>query len=134
MNKAKRFITRLPAWILTIGIMLTICWLTLSPKPLGDTDISLFPDADKFAHAIMFGMLTACILADRQRQTGWAPIPVWMATLAATLASGVGIGIEFLQEAMGLGRSFEACDMIADAGGSLIAAQTYLMMQPRWDE
>ncbi len=93
-----------------------------------------FPDADKFVHAVMFGMLTIGILADRQRQTGWKEIPVWMATLAVSVASGTGAGIEFLQEIMGLGRTFETADMIADAGGSMIAAQLFLMMQPRWTE
>ena len=134
MNKAKSLITKLPAWIMTISTLLMIGWLTLAPKPLGDTSVSLFPDADKLVHAVMFGMLTIGILADRQRQTGWKEIPVWMATLAVAVASGTGAGIEFLQEIMGLGRTFETADMIADAGGSMIAAQLFLMMQPRWPE
>lgn len=134
MNKAKSLITKLPAWIMTISTLLMIGWLTLAPKPLGDTSVSLFPDADKLVHAVMFGMLTIGILADRQRQTGWKEIPVWMATLAVAVASGTGAGIEFLQEIMGLGRTLETADMIADAGGSMIAAQLFLMMQPRWTE
>ena len=69
----------------------------IGSEATGDTSVSLFPDADKLVHAVMFGMLTIGILADRQRQTGWKEIPVWMATLAVAVASGTGAGIEFLQ-------------------------------------
>jgi len=49
MNKAKSLITKLPAWIMTISTLLMIGWLTLAPKPLGDTSVSLFPVAEKLA-------------------------------------------------------------------------------------
>lgn len=100
----------------------SILWLTLAPDPLGDDAPRLFPGADKVAHAIMFGFLTAMVLLDRQRKNGWAPVSAPSAWGAAAFSTALGVAIEVAQLMMALGRGFEVADMAADAAGAALCA------------
>ena len=44
---------RLPAFTATVIVIVVILYLTLVPRPLPDTGISLFQGADKIVHAAM---------------------------------------------------------------------------------
>lgn len=116
-------VRRLPPWILTAVCGAAILWLTLVPRPLPDSDIPLFPGADKVAHAIMFGALALCIETDRcRRGHRWHPPTAGLWLTAAAISSLTGIAIEWAQRAMDLGRSFETADMAADAAGAFLVA------------
>lgn len=132
MKSVKHHISRLPAFLLTAVMLIAIGWLTLAPRPLGETHVQLFPGADKWAHAILFGAFTIALLADRQRFSDWKRVTTAFALTAVAIATALGVGVEFLQRAMNIGRSFDVTDMIADFGGSILAALLYLFMQPRW--
>lgn len=134
MKSVKHHLRRLPAFVLTAVALLLTAWLTLTPRPLGDAEPMLFPGADKCAHAILFGILTIAMMADRQRFRDWQKVSTPFAMLSVALATGIGAGIEFLQRAMAMGRTFEEADILADFGGSIVAALLYLFMQPRWSE
>lgn len=122
MNKLKTFLEKLPPWTLSIICFLAICRLTLSPDPLGDNELPLFPGADKIAHAIMFGGFTFCIILDWHRRHGW-PITFEKADIhAADISSALGIITELLQDAMHSGRTFEFWDMVADITGAFLVA------------
>lgn len=123
-----RLISYIPAWVLTTLCLIAILWLTLNPSPTPDVDLPLFPGADKLIHAIMFGALTftACFdyekfRGNRSRKSILTPL------IMAAASTATGIGIEFLQQAMALGRSFEIADMAADAVGAFSAASIVIL-------
>ena len=128
----KKHLTEGPIWLFSVITLICIFWLTLFPKPLGDNPPELFPGADKLAHAIMFGGLAIMMLFDWQRKHDWQNVPSMLGILAALLASCWGIVIEFAQEAMDLGRSFDRGDIIADIIGSFFFIIVYIFLQKFW--
>lgn len=127
-KKISRIVDIIPAGILTAVVFAAILWLTLAPHPLGAREIPLFTGADKVAHILMFAALELCVLTDiRKLRPGRAPrLPLIAATVAGCIL--LGVGIEILQRAMGLGRSFEVWDIIADAFGSVAVAAIWTMV------
>ena len=129
MSRVRRVIDLMPAWGYTLLTTVLILWLTLARKPLGDTEIELFPGADKVVHAIMFGWLSAMIVLDRTRSHGWRAAGVIFIIAAAAVSTLFGIGIEFAQDAMGEGRSFDPGDMVADGAGAIIAGIIWYLLR-----
>lgn len=119
-GKIKRHFESLPPWIVTAIVLAAILWLTLAPHPVGDVEVPLFPGADKLAHALMFGGLAFVACLDWCRVRSWRSLSGWLITLFAVASALIGIGIEYLQSAMHLGRAFEVADMVADASGALL--------------
>ncbi len=118
-------LNKIPKWGLTALCAAAICWLTLAPHPLGDTEIPLFPGADKICHSIMFGGLTWCILLDWQRWN-WK-IPCKTEYITAIAASALfGIATEWLQGTTRMGRSYDSLDFYADAMGALFFGLIYI--------
>lgn len=115
-NLFLRLPIRLPKfWLSAIAIILLLS-LTLLPGDKVSPPILLFPHADKLAHALMFGMVCSAIVLDTARQKERLTIALLL--LSATVVTILGIAIEFIQLAMGLGRSAELADAIADAIGA----------------
>lgn len=110
-----------PHWIFSVLCLIIILWLTLTPHPFGEEELPLFPGADKIAHGLMFFGLTLCMLFDYMRHSGWKHVSLLVIAVASMLGMGLGIGIEFLQRAMGEGRSYETMDMAADSIGAIVA-------------
>ena len=125
-EKIHRLMHRVPHWLLTILCLAAILYLTLSPDPLGEEDLPLFEGADKLAHGLMFFSLVLCALFDAMRARGWRKVPLPGVALITLLGMGLGIGIEYLQQAMGLGRGFEIADMAADAVGAVIGGTVWI--------
>ena len=124
MTKIKDFLEKLPPWVLTAICFLAICWLTLAPHPLPDTDLPLFPGADKLVHAVMFGGFTFCIMLDWNRRHGW-PAGIQRAdAYAPWISSAFGITTEILQNEMHAGRSGDIWDLVADVAGSFLVCGT----------
>ncbi len=106
--------------VLAFGLVL---WLTLAPNPVPDEDIPIFPGADKIVHAIMMGGLTGIILFDynraKTRPSEDIPFDVICITGIAMLV--FCILDEIAQTSMGLGRSGDFWDFVADSVGILLA-------------
>jgi VanZ family protein len=84
-----------------------IVWLSVTPAP-PKVD---FQQSDKVGHLLAYGslMLWFCFLYPATKtRTGYAAAFV-----------GMGVGLEFVQRALGY-RSYEVLDMIADAAGVLL--------------
>lgn len=109
----------IPPYQLTVAVALVILYLTLLPKPFGEEDIPLFPGADKIAHCCMFGGLALTFFFERKRLD--KALNVRQALVAAAVISLFGIAIEFIQDAMGLGRSGDWADSLADTIGAFAA-------------
>lgn len=125
-------LSSLPPLMLSGVTFMAILWLTLAPQPLGEEPPPMFPGADKLAHAIMFGGFAAMMLLDYQRKHNWRMISYRRALTCSALSSLLGIGIEFAQANMGLGRSLETADMIADTIGAFLAAIFWISFQKCW--
>lgn len=122
----------MPAWTLTALCLGAILWLTLASKPLGDTEIQLFPHADKVAHAIMFGGFSFCIILDYVRKQGWTKCKPLTCVCAALASITLGIATEYLQNAMHAGRSGDPLDLCADfAGAVIVAAICYIIFSSK---
>lgn len=122
------WLSRLPRGLFSVLTLLLILWLTLSPDPLGDESPTLFPGADKVAHALMFGFLTTMILFDSIRRHAWRPVKISIIWLAVLFSTAVGILIEYAQLNMALGRGFEYTDMIADFIGALLCGVGWMLL------
>lgn len=119
---------KVPRWLCTVVCLLAILYLTLMPDPFGDQDLPLFPGADKVVHGLMFFGLTLCMLFDEMRARGWRMLTLPVISLISIIGMGVGIGIEYLQDAMHLGRGKEFWDMVADAFGAIAAGTLWILI------
>lgn len=129
-----KLIHRLFPGLLTAIIILSILWLTLAPHPLPETNLPLFPGADKLVHAIMFGTLAGVLCLDRDlwrvrrlKRTGLLPAgsslipPRHVAIIICIIIATVAFGglIEVLQEQMHAGRTSDGWDFVADTAGAI---------------
>ena len=129
MQKFRNFIGKIPTGLLTGVILALILWLTLAPHPTGDMKLPLFPGADKIVHLLMFGFLTFVALLETMKRKKWAMLSLVTIAVISILAALLGIGIELLQRAMGLGRSFEILDILADTAGAIGAGGVWAIGQ-----
>lgn len=116
----KRFLFHLPPYTFTVIIAVVILYLTLDPDPLPDNDFELFPGADKLVHAIMFAALAGAIALDRWRRGIVGAVSFKALAVYALIASVAGGLVEVLQGSMGVGRSADVWDFVADALGAII--------------
>jgi len=123
----QRIIGKLPPRILTVLTAVAILWLTLAPRPLGDMETQLFPGADKVAHAIMFGGLALMAYVDESRSRRWSRLsPAYIAVTMLAVAA-FGVVIEFLQDSIDTGRTFDINDIWADTAGAVLAALLWFL-------
>ncbi len=111
-------------WILPLAMMGGIFYLSHIP---GDLLPSIFPNADKLVHGLLYAMLGALML--------WALVSS-KGMLSSTLC-GWGIALSTLYGILDEwhqwyvpGRSVEAADVIADAVGALVGVLLYFVV--RW--
>lgn len=99
--------------LLSVGWMLVL--LALFSIPSEELPQMDFRWADKIAHAVSFFVLGLLWMRSLSGS--------WRRRALITLAIGVlyGIGTEFYQGVMPLGRRFDPLDAVADAAGALLA-------------
>lgn len=129
MTKGKILLQSLPKWMLSGICLLVILYLTLTPKPLGDQEFLLFPNADKVVHGIMFGGLLFCLCIDRWRQTDFHMPSVGFVVWNAIAVIALGGLIEILQMEMNIGRSADIWDFISDSIGVILVGITFLSLR-----
>lgn len=129
MERLRQWMGKVPDGLLTGLTVALILWLTLAPHPTGDIEIPLFPGADKVVHALMFGFLTFVALLEIMKHHHWAILSLPIIGIVSFVCAIFGIGIEFVQRAMGLGRELEVLDMLADAAGAVGAGGIWAALQ-----
>lgn len=129
MERLRNLISRIPTGVMSGVTVAIILWLTLAPHPVGEMDFPLFAGADKVVHGIIFAFLTFIILLDTMKQRKWQMLTLTTIAVVAFACALFGIGIELLQRTMGLGRTFEMLDILADTGGAMGAAGIWAMIQ-----
>ena len=127
----KKLITRLPSWSLSIFGAAVILWLTLSPAPVDMEDIPLFPGADKVAHALMFGGFDILLLTDIARRRDWRRLSSEIIWGSVWISALFGLLVEIAQLTMGLGRSFEWADFMADFAGATVCGLLWSLLTRR---
>lgn len=131
MNPIESIVRKLMKWpngIVTVIVVLLICYATLVPKPLGDNEIPLFPGADKVVHFIMFAALSIAIAFDRGRYVGdYKCVEINRQALCFVVLASSFFGglIELLQGSMALGRSSDLFDFIADVFGAVFGVTLF---------
>lgn len=112
-------IRRIPPYLPTLLVLSAICYLSLDADPLSGKERWLdFPGSDKLVHFIMYAGLTATYCFDyyRRRITRHHYWPLVVALLAAI---GVGAVLECMQAYMGIGRSGDYIDFVANSLGAI---------------
>lgn len=117
----RKFLNSLPVGLASVVVIAAVLYLTLYPDPLPDNDIQLFPGADKVIHGLMMFGVSGCLAYDFLRSRAYRdkvtpPKGLLACLLAFTILFG-GV-IELLQSAMGLGRSEDIIDFVADSIGA----------------
>lgn len=129
MEKCRKIIGKVPTGVMSGITVALILWLTLAPHPTGDLEIPLFPGADKIVHGIMFVFLSIIVLLDIMKHRDWQPLGLVTVSVVSLLCAVFGIGIEIAQRAMGLGRSFEILDILADTAGAVLGGGIWAVLQ-----
>ncbi|MCC8072429.1 MAG: VanZ family protein [Bacteroidales bacterium] len=124
-----------PPYIFTAMVVIAICYLTLMPDPLPDADLPLFPGVDKVVHFLMFGGLAVIMCFDYGRRRGHChsiKLSLGVTLLMALISSVAGGVVEVLQGIMGLGRSADWLDLLADTLGAFVCALTFYFIVKRY--
>jgi VanZ family protein len=126
----KRIIKSSPAYLYTVIVVLAVLYLTLVPKPLPDNDLKLFEGADKVVHAIMFFGVMICMAFDYTRKRSHVSATPLIGFCIIAIAFGGAI--EYIQDWMGLGRSKDIYDFVADSIGAVIALVVSLISRRKF--
>lgn len=102
-------------------VVAVIVYATLFPDPLPDEPAFKIPHLDKLIHAIMFGGMAGALAFDYQRSHRSHTLGHRAMLACCVIAAAFGLVIEFAQEAMGLGRSGDEYDFVADCIGIIVA-------------
>lgn len=110
----------LACWPSAIVVAL-ILYATLAPSPVGADELPPIPGLDKIIHAVLGGALAAAVIFDCTRWHRRIPAPatVWMIALASMAFMAVD---EVAQSLLGMGRTTDYLDLLADWAGTLIVA------------
>lgn len=120
--RVKLLLLKLPPYFYSIIVISIVLYLTLFPDPIPETDIMLFPHADKLIHAIMMMGVVLSLSFDyirKEQHLKMSPFTLCCFFIATVL---FGVIIEFLQDYMNIGRSKDFYDFIANVIGSIAGA------------
>lgn len=118
INDMINFFKRYWPSLLTLAVVL---YATLYPDPLDDNTMPPIPHLDKLIHAVMMGGLYGAIVFDTQRADRSKSLSRAFLIAAAVGVIAFGALDEVAQTAMGLGRSGDGLDFVADFVGVAVA-------------
>ena len=104
------------------GIVLAIVVAFLCLYPFQSQKESAIPHFDKVIHVTLFLVLSYFWMRGLSLQNQYKKVQAKAVLITVIVAIAYGVLIEVLQEAMRLGRSFDAWDIAADAVGVLFAS------------
>ncbi|MBK9983250.1 MAG: VanZ family protein [Saprospiraceae bacterium] len=98
----------------SMGVLIAI--LSLIPGGPGNFNFLGIPYFDKVGHCGMYAVWAFLIFNAFAGNPGWSLRKAFWSTVI--LGTCVGVGLEFVQNMMALGRQFEILDMAANACGA----------------
>ncbi len=122
----KYVLCALLSWLPSTLTLCVVLWATLAPDPMPEDVIPLFPGADKLIHAVMMGGLAGAYIFDYKRATTarGEKIPRRAVVVICVLVALFGIADEMAQSMMGLGRTSDVWDFVANIVGVIVAGFT----------
>ena len=131
-----RLVCRVPAWVATLVVAAAIAYLTLARFDMDPDDVPRIPHLDKVVHFLMFGGLAWMAAIDYAAHLSGPRLrrvrPVLVVVVCAVGASLAGAAVEVAQGAMGLGRSEDVFDWLADTVGAVVGAAIAFVMIQYW--
>lgn len=125
-NLMKKNPTQFYFWLFIVAFTVSFVLFTLPGDEFPAANWLHIPHLDKLVHTCIFVTLCyTCFLFIKSWKN-----PTYLGLIAviiATLFLLYGVGIEFIQEAFVLHRSFELADIVADGFGCLIFLTGYLL-------
>ena len=120
MNKIINYI---PPGIFSVVATAAVAYVLLSPSSIAESWFSWlhFKNSDKVVHCLLFFFLNCSYLYDYTKLRSPHHTSFNKDLALTTLAGSVGLLSETAQLAMGLGRTFDIYDIVADAIGAFIA-------------
>ena len=113
-----RFLRHIPPYLPTMLVVVAICYISLSSDPFPDKDRWFnFAGMDKVVHFIMYGGLTATFCFDHHRRHA-ALLKPWLFAAVLAVAIVLGAVMEWLQMCMGVGRTGDILDIVANSLGA----------------
>lgn len=117
MKTFYRLMNHMPVFLLSgIGLSILLILTLLSSDKL--PEVPAFPMIDKVEHFLAFGCVALALMFDFGRRFG--RISVKMFLWVVCFLTALGFLIEYLQGAMGQGRSADFLDAVADCLGSVV--------------
>ena len=129
----RKFIKTIPAGIASVAITLLVAYLSLSPRPFGESHFFFFENADKVVHFLMYFGLASVYYLDYAKSR--LPHHTHLEGEASIIATAIVLGgfMEIAQELTGV-RTMDLWDFIANTAGALAAfafIKLYFMHQFR---
>jgi VanZ family protein len=113
-------------WMLPVAWGAVILFLSLLPGGRGPSILFGIPHFDKVGHFIMYGIWAFLIFRPLFTQTDCKRKSFWLSFL---IISAIGIALEFGQDTITQGRSFEYADMLANAAGAFVGSSAARSMR-----
>lgn len=107
----------MPLFLLSALAVVFIAVLTLMPMPVSDAE-PWMPYGDKVVHFMLFGALSTVLCFDFGRKAGCLDRRIIIGAMA--ISAVYGAAVELLQGGMGLGRSADMADWLADDLGAVV--------------
>lgn len=116
-----KILLKVPTGVFSAFFTLVVLYLCLVPQPVKSAGLLDFPGADKVVHFLMFFAIAASYLFDCGKVAMPGRLGRGKAIAVTAVAIALGGAIEVAQELMGLGRSMDIFDFLADAAGAVCA-------------
>lgn len=118
--KINVIINRIPKGLMSILIVMIISYLSLDKDPFDVNKVRLFEGADKVVHCIMYWVMTLVFMVDWAKFRYPKKITVSSMWVCAVVAFAFSLLMEYLQDAMNLGRAASVNDVIANFIGTIL--------------
>ena len=124
--KINVIINRIPKGLMSLLIVMIVAYLSLDKNPFDANEVHLFEGADKVVHCIMYWVMTLIFMIDWAKFRYPKKITVLSMWVCVALAFAYSLLMEYLQDAMKLGRAASTNDAIANFIGTLLG---FLLMK-----
>lgn len=118
--KINVIINRIPKGLMSILIVMIVAYISLDKNPFDTNKISLFEGADKVIHCIVYCVMTLIFMVDWAKIRYPKNITILSMWVCVAISFVYSLLMEYMQDAMQLGRTASVYDVIANLIGALL--------------